>query len=362
MKTFQTESYQVAVVQWTDDDEISAIICDELLNLGHHPRRFRIGSPILDDVEVVFSFAPYGKFLQIPYQLGRIPDEYRPTLVHWNTEGIPDLRIPWPMMSKIGACRSWMGRIMDTSNRWRYTLTGKSSISWEHSRMLRFRYIGDYYYAHKKGWLDIFADSSAIYAKLHRQNGLPTIFAPWGATRGWYDDLKLERDINVLWMGQQGSKRRKRLLDGLRCELRNYGIEVYVADNEERPFIFGEARTEILNRAKITLNLTRTWYDDNFSRFAMAAPNRSLIVSEPLLPHCPQWQTKTHYVSTDIDKLVETIVYYLENEAERRRIVENAYRLVTTELNFQNSIKAIMDAVYAHRRRKIVIKETEGGR
>jgi hypothetical protein len=63
-----------------------------------------------------------------------------------------------------------------------------------------------------------------------------------------------------------------------------------MADNEENPFIFGETRTAFLNRAKITLNITRTWYDDNFSRFAYAVPNRSLVVSEPLLPHCPEYE------------------------------------------------------------------------
>jgi spore maturation protein CgeB len=74
-----------------------------------------------------------------------------------------------------------------------------------------------------------------------------------------------------------------------------------------------------------------------------------LIISEPLLPHCPQYKSGTHYVSASIDKLAETIMYYLRQEDERLRIVENAYQLVTTELTFRNSIQAIMDAVHSKR-------------
>jgi hypothetical protein len=210
--------------------------------------------------------------------------------------------------------------------------------------MLRFRYLGDYYYAHRRGWIDIFADTSEIYAEIHRRQGLPTIVAPWGSTPQWYEDLGLERDIDVLWMGTRGTKRRSSLLDRVRSELDANGVRTYVADGKENPFIFGNQRTYYLNRSKITLNITRTWYDDNFSRIALATPNRSLIVSEPVLPHCPSFIAGTHYVAASGDFLAETILYYLEHEEERLRIVENAYRLVTTKLVFRESIKLIMDA------------------
>jgi hypothetical protein len=161
----------------------------------------------------------------------------------------------------------------------------------------------------------------------------------------WYADLGLERDIDVLWMGIRGSKRRSQLLDRVRYELKMHGVEMYVADNEENPFIFGDERTEYLNRAKITLNITRTWYDDNFSRFSLAAPNRSLVVSEKMLPHCPSYQPGVHYVEAKPDDLAQSILFYLQNPTERERIVEAAYHLTTEELTFNNSIKHIMDAV-----------------
>lgn len=339
------ESYRIAVVEWRPEkDGLPQVIHDELGQLGHQPCYFKPGSAIPIDIDVVFTFGPYGKFLPIAHELGCRPVEKRPVLIHWNMEGLPDPRIPWPLIRGLGACRSWIGRLYDTNNRIIQAVGIKLTAPWE-SRVLRFRYVGDYYHAHGRGWLDVFADSSAIYARMHNQHGLPTVVAPWGATPRWYADLGLERDIDILWVGQRGSTRRGKLLERIRQELQGHDVKMHVADNEENPFIYGEERTRFFNRAKITLNLTRTWYDDNFSRFAMAAPNRSLIISEPLLPHCPQYVAGTHYVSAPIDQLAQTILYYLEHEAERQQLAENAYQLVTTELTLRNSMKAVMDAI-----------------
>jgi hypothetical protein len=145
-------------------------------------------------------------------------------------------------------------------------------------------------------------------------------------------------------MGKRATRRRSQLLDQLRHELRAYGVNVYVADNEENPFIFGETRINFLNRAKITLNLTRTWYDDNFSRFAYAAPNRSLLVSEPLLPHCPEFKPGLHYVAAPIDQLAQTIVYYLTHTEARQAIAENAFELVINQLAFQQTFARLLEA------------------
>lgn len=341
----QDKDYQIAVIEWSVDDTISAVIRDELNRLGHYSILVQPDTQDFREFDVVFSFGPYGNFLAIPSFLASLPVERRPIFVHWNTEGLPDLRIPWQLMRLIGAFRSWTGRLENSSIYLGHIMANIPPVSWLNARMYRFRYYGDYYYAQRNGWIDVFADSSVIYGGLHSRHGLPTIFAPWGATPRWYADLDLERDIDVLWMGNRKGKRRNNLLNQVCWELRALGLKVYVADGVENPFIHNEERTEILNRAKITLNLTRTWYDDNFSRFSMAAPNRSLIVSEPLLPHCPLYEAGIHYVSAPIEKLTEVILYYLQNENERLRIVDQAYQLVTTKLAFRNSVKQIMDAV-----------------
>jgi hypothetical protein len=219
--------------------------------------------------------------------------------------------------------------------------------------MHRFRYIGDYEAAFRDGLLHVLGDSSQIYGRIFARRGIPTIYVPWGSTPLVYADLNLERDIDVLWMGKRGTRRRGHRLDQIRRQLKSHGVEIYMADNEENPFIHDETRTRFLNRAKITLNIARTWYDDNFSRFAYAVPNRSLVVSEPLLPHCPEFQAGTHYVSAPIDRLAECILYYLTHDNERQRIVGNGYRLVTTELAFRHSIARLMDGVTKYRNQNV---------
>src|ERR687887_664121 len=106
----------VAIPYRNDRNGIAEIISDELTALGYQPIHFQIGSRIPEKAEVVFSFGPYGKFLTIPRQLAKMPPDQKPIFVHWNTEGIPDLRIPWKIMSAIAGWRSWLGRIYDSRN------------------------------------------------------------------------------------------------------------------------------------------------------------------------------------------------------------------------------------------------------
>ncbi len=338
-------SFRVAVVQWMPLDGMAEAIHAALTTLGHAATLVAWDQPLPRDAQVVFSQGPYGHFLEVPAQLGRLPAAERPLLVHWNDEGLPDLKLPWPVMRALGGARSWLGRLPRSSAPAARALAHTPPVRWVNARMHRFSYLGDYHYAYHRGWLTLLVDFSTIYAQLHTQHGLPTLAVPWGSVPGWYADLGLERDIDVLWMGARAGRRRSGLLDRVRSELRALGVEMYVADNEEHPFIFGDERTRLLNRAKITLNLTRTWYDDNFLRFPIVMPNRSLIVSEPLLPHCPAYVAGTHYVAAPIPDLARTIQHYLQHTAERQRIVAQAYQLVTTTLTLEHCVGRIMTVV-----------------
>jgi hypothetical protein len=345
MKLAKTEIRQVALVEWfPEQDGLSQVICRELTELGYEPVYFKFDEPIPPEADVVFTYGPYGKLMPILYRANHNFPEKRPVTVHWNMEGLPDLRLPWLLMRRIGAIRSWIGRLNISHNHPMRNLLTKLTTPWE-NRVLRFRYVGDYHFAYKKGLLNVLADSSAIYAKIHSQHGLPTVVAPWGSTPLWYENLTMDRDIDILWLGQRGSKRRGALLDQIRQDLLPHGVKMHVADNQENPFIYGRERTEYLNRTKITLNLIRTWYDDNYSRFAMAAPNRSLIVSEDLLPHCPQYIPGTHYVSAPTGQLAQKILYFLNHSSEREAIVENAYQISTSTITFRRSVEIIMTAV-----------------
>src|SRR5687768_17109286 len=97
----------VAIPHRNGRDGITEAISDELNALGYDPVHFQIGSPIPEKAEVIFSYGPYGNFLTIPRQLAQMHPEQKPIFVHWNTEGIPDPRIPWKLMSLVSGWRSW---------------------------------------------------------------------------------------------------------------------------------------------------------------------------------------------------------------------------------------------------------------
>jgi hypothetical protein len=329
---------KVAVLYWQTDDGISSMLCEEMAQLGHNPLPFRFGSPMPAGVHVLFSFGPYGPLMPVWEASANRGHGAQPVVVHWNTEGMPDLRLPSVIMRMISQTMSHATRRGEAAISLAAVVRrSRAWASWK-DRTARFRYTGDYLYAYRRGWLHILADTSAIYSEYRCRLGIPAIYAPWGAAQRWHADLQLKRDIEVLWMGTRGTARRSLLLDQVFTALRAHHVNMYVADNIERPFIYGKARTELLNRCKITLNITRTWYDDNFSRFAMAIPNRSLVISEPMLPHC-----RKHYVAAPADQIADTILSYLRHEERRQLIVDQAYQFITTELAFRKSVGRMLD-------------------
>jgi hypothetical protein len=339
--------YQIAVLEWEELDGIASVLANELARLNQSPIPFRYGEPVPDGIDVLLTFGPYGKILPIWQEAAsRRPS---PVVVHWNTEGMPDIKLPTSIIDLLAYSRAQIGLLSNSSSQVVQSLAKNRIVHWVDHSMHRLRYVGDYKYAYQKRWLHILADSSEIYRAIRTRAGVPTLYIPWGGTPDWYADMGLKRDIDVLWIGKRGSARRSDILDRVIRELKPLGVKMHIADNEENPFIFDEERTEYLNRAKITLNITRTWFDDNFSRFAMAAPNRSLIVSEPILPHCLEFMPGEHYISAPIPELSEAILYYLENEQERNAIVENAYQLTTQEMTFANSLKKILFAIADYR-------------
>lgn len=347
-----SQKYRVAIPEWVEDDGIANMLGFELARIGYDPVLFLFDHGIPRDVDYLLTFGPYNQILPLWQSNAQIPLRQRPVVIHWNTEGMPDLRMPSPLLRVLAAMRSRLGRMGHSGSALEQFLSSTRLFARLDQTFKRYRYHGDYAYATRMGWLHVLSDTSHIYSQVRSKIGIPTIYAPWGASQRWYEDLGLERDIDVLWMGKRGSQRRSRILDLVCNELKRKGLNVYIADSEERPFIFGEERTRFLNRAKISLNITRTWYDDNFSRFTMACPNRSLVVSEPILPHCVELKENIHYVSAKVDDLANTIMFYLEHEDERRKIVESAYTLMMSELKFENSLRKMLAVAQQHSTRE----------
>ncbi len=338
---------KVAVVKWSEHDGLSEVICDELMRRDFEVACFLSIDPIPEEADLVFCFGPYDRWTQVVCQAAQRKANSGLKILHWNTENPPDLRFPWKFNAALGDMRAAFDRLNDSGNCRTRGIISEFPFSFLNQKMHKFRYLGEYRHAYANGWLDLLASSSKIYADLFTKNGLPTCYVPWGTSPKWYAPLDLPRDIDVLWFGKRRTRRRNRLLDQVKDMLCSKDISFYMADDIEHPFIYGEERTHFLNRAKITLNLLPTWYDNAFPyRFHVAAGNRSMVISDPILPHCPEYQPGVHYISASLEKLVNTIRYYLDHQDERELIAENAFRLVTERMTMESSVRSLVGLLH----------------
>lgn len=326
-KTLTTATLRVGVVYWQQNDGLGTQTCGILENLGHEAINFLYDAKLPQDLDVVFTYGPFGSLVPLANQLLACPPTKRPLFIWWITEQLPNPALPEWILYGGGRLRSRVERLafrQRTIGEWQL----KPRLRWLAAKAHRFRYYGDLHWLRRTGILSILVTGSPWRADFLRVRGFDPFVPPSPNYRPkWGADLKLERDIPVLWLGKIATRRRKRLLHRVRTEMRQRGVEILVVDGIENPYIFGEERTILLNRTKIVLNLLRAKWDNHAGRYALAAQNRALIVTEPSYPHT-SFLPEVHFVEAPIERMTDTICHYLENEDERQQIVERAYQFI----------------------------------
>ncbi len=168
--------------------------------------------------------------------------------------------------------------------------------------------------------------------------GLRAEFVPLGWHSSYGSDLGLERDIDVLFLGGLDVPRRKRAFRRLRAA----GVDLVTLGSWKDPEYWGESRTQLLNRARIMLNISRHPGQVAGQRLILGAAHGVLVVSEPM--HRPEpWVAGEHYVSATLEEMPAAVAHYLEHEDERRRIAARALELATTELSLERSILRLLE-------------------
>jgi hypothetical protein len=313
---------RVAVIHPIVGDEIAARHAARLEAAGAEVLPSGYMDPLPQPLDAVFVYGPFGSLAPLIRQLDEIGPAERPAFVLIQGEQLPNPDIPDFLLNILGDLRSALelrAYIRNSDGSWQ-PRPGWGRLT---PRALRLRYFGDLRRLQRAGRLDGLMTWSRWTAGYLKDRGyscspLPPLYNPaWGA------DLGLERDIPVLWLGKIGTRRRARLLKQVRAGLQARGIEMMVIDGVENPYIFGVARTRLLNRTRIMLNLLREKWDNNSLRFILAAHNGALVVGEPVLPHTA-FEPDEHMVVAPVAELAERIAYYLEHEAERARIAGQA--------------------------------------
>lgn len=335
-------NYDIGITWWSRGDEIGSSIATTLKDMGHNVLTFPYGKEI-PEVDIVLTYGPFGSLTPITNQFTAMKPRERPIFILWLTEQFPNPNLPEWFRYPASILRLELERAGYTSKNgaeWKIRPGAKRLLC----KGLRFRYYGELHRLKKAGIPTILAIPSQWTAKFLRQRDFNPVVACIRSQPCGISDLGMKRDIQVLWLGKTGSKRRKRLLRQIRSELSAQGIEMMVIDGVENPYVFGKERTKLLNRTKIALNLLREPWDDNSLRFFFAAENHVLIVSEPSLPHSPFLPGK-HIIEVPVDQITDTICFYLSNDEERQKITDAAYQLVANELTLENSLSKIIKRV-----------------
>jgi hypothetical protein len=198
----------------------------------------------------------------------------------------------------------------------------------------------------RRGLPDLLVSSAPGRCEFLAERGIDAHWVPLGYYPEHGRDLGLERDIDALFLGALEVPRRKRSIR----RLRRQGVDLVAKGSWSDPRCWGEARTRLLNRTKILINISRYPGELSHYRLILGGANKCLVISEPMYNPSPYVPGK-HYVSASIDEMPDAVGYYLSHDEERQRIVDTAHEFVTGEMTAARSVSRIVELINEYRRR-----------
>jgi hypothetical protein len=259
---------------------------------------------------------------QVIRQLRQTPKALRPFVAVWHWEPLPPSRASGLPRPKLGLRE--LGKIVLRDPRATDPYTNFSILK-------RLR---------QEGIVDFLAVSTRGRQEFLEEQGIASSFIPLGCGPQHGQDLGLDRDIDVLFLGDVRMARRRRALDFLN---RN-GIHVTVAGSWEDPQYWGEHRTKLLNRTKILLNVARTAGDYSGLRMLLGAANGAAILSEPLYRPEP-FLPGQHYIEAELQQLPSAAACLLQNHARRTALTAAAREHATRVATRSRSVAALLEAI-----------------
>jgi hypothetical protein len=285
----------------------------------------RDGDPLAPDWLVWLDGNPLW-FPKTRAMLRKLPPSQRPPIVTWHTEPLP-----LPSGADFPSPRRTVRERVTKLLRRPSTTTSDPAANGQLLIDL-----------HRAGVAITLAVSSLSSQEFLAEHGIASTHVPFGGSPWVGSDLGLERDIDVVFVGDLRVARRRRLIEALRSA----GVDIVARGGWGADGLWGEKRTELLNRAKINLNLAR--YEGYLSgtRLVLGMANGCLVVSEPIYKPDP-WVPGEHFVSATLEDMPETIARLLADDAERERIATAGRRLVTEELTLERALERVAGAADA---------------
>lgn len=248
----------------------------------------------------------------------------RPAVAAWLFEPLPPPDLPCDVIrgavgfSALRTGRRWMRPVMRCLS-WpldaHLARRAGRSLTASNLRFLvdnaSFAFLGS-----EQGWLD------AIYVSTEQKRrhladwGISARFLPVGQQPSYGHDMGRPRDIDVLFVGSLKAQGRRRALANLMGRLRAAGLVTHVPEGP----VWGQARTDLVNRARVMLHMHQFDWDTPWMRWCLAAANGAVIASEPLsVPH--PLVPGRDYLEAPADALAEAIAALLRDEDRRRAML-----------------------------------------
>jgi|GEM_PF-5529565 len=286
-----------------------------------------------EQFDLILTYGPHiGSMMPLLKWLKQSEPTKLPRLIWWLNENIPEIEV-WKQTKFIGQLRMFFDQYIEDQT------LGKSN--WFDKLGHRYRILAELFWLQQQNIPLLVATTSKRRSELLSQLKFNSIHVPmgWGPSNELGFDLNLERNIPVVWVGSfpKIRSRRVKIIKPLLKELekRNIQVELYTKN------LTGQHRTEVLNRAKILLNLLRHPLDYTGHRLILGAANKALLVSEIMVDPMP-FESEKHMIQVPVEQLAEKIAYYLKHEEERKKIVDAAYDLVMNELTMENAVKQVL--------------------
>ena len=254
-------------------------------------------------------------------RLERTPKRERPLVVAWHFDPLPPPRASglwWPVPGLHEFARIVLRR---------YAFD-------PYTNYVRLRDLA------RSGIADLIAVSSNGRVEFLAERGITAYYAPLGYFPELGHDLGIQRDLDVLFLGDLLVGRRRRIVR----RLRKRGVPVQAVGDFHDPAYWGENRTRLLNRTKIFLNIPRFRGEFAGMRMALAAANKTMVISEPLYWPAP-FVPGRHFISAELDEMPDAVAWYLEHEEERERIAAEAHRLVVEEFTLERSVRTLLGLI-----------------
>lgn len=257
-------------------------------------------------------------------QIERMARADRPKVMVWHSEPLP-----FPRKSGFPQPRLTLREVAKIALR-----DERATDAYTNFRRLR--------HMRSNGILDLCVVSARSRQSFLAERGVSAHFVPLGFHEAMGARTDGRRDIDVLFIGTLDDPRHRRAI----AFLRESGVKIEARGGWTDPATWGDARTTLINRARIFLNIQR--HPGQFSgyRMMLGMGNGAMVMSEPVHDPFP-YEPGVHYVSEALEKMPATIQTYLSDDAARNAIVESGFCLTSNLLRMEGSVRRVADLMDA---------------